>query len=385
MDRILKRYLINGPISTVILFVFNYYLIKTLFDYVNHPLKFNILMGIVIFIALINIISVTGEFFKSRYITQILMEISELWKWASLMYLFEIFIIAFLGLVVKVPVFAVYTLYLFVPLLGTWGYYKAHRIVVKYKDLEIMPNDVDKNIVIIHMSDLHVGSIRGKKMLHHISQRVNQVYDKLKREGANAIFVVISGDLVDGTCPVEEDALEPLKNVKPQIIFTPGNHDYYRNIDDVKKACRHVGITVLDNDNLNLRNIGLNIIGLSYSYDDNNFLEGDVDISTMPIIKNETNILIFHIPEGFKYFSRLGVNLQLSGHTHGGQFYPANFFVKIVYPFLKGVFSIEIPNIFGRFSNSHLSVTNGIGTMGPPIRIGTDSEMIVLKLKKEKK
>lgn len=380
-----QRYIFNGPISTIVLFVFNYYLIQTMFNYINHPLSFNQIIFIVSFLAIINIVSITGELRKSRSSTRFLMEVSELWKWASLMYLLEVFIIFFIDLIIKVPVFLIYIMYLFVPVLGVIGYYKAHRIIVKYHDLNIMPNEIDDNVVIIHISDLHVGSIRGKPMLRRLSRKLNRLATKLRQEGADDIVVVISGDLADGSCPIEEDAFSPLNDVRVPIIFTPGNHDYYQGIENVELAARNAGITVLDNDNLNLRNIGLNIIGLSYPYDDNDFLEGDMDISTIPIIKNETNILIFHIPEGFEYFSRLGVNLQLSGHTHGGQFYPANVWVKAFYPFLKGIFSMELPTIFGRFTNSHLSVTNGVGTMGPPIRLGTDSEIIVLRLKEDKK
>ncbi|OWT33385.1 hypothetical protein BGI41_02635 [Methanobrevibacter sp. 87.7] len=380
-----QRYIFNGPIFTIVLFVFNYYLIQAMFNYINHPLSFNNLILIVSFLAFINIISITGEIRKSRSITRFLMEVSELWKWASLMYLLEIFIIFLINLVIKVPVFLIYIMYFIVPVIGVIGYYKANRIVIKYHDLNIMPNEVDTNTVLIHISDLHIGSLHGKPMLRYLSRKLNKLAEKLRIEGADNIIVIISGDLSDGTCPVEEDAFEPLSEVRVPIIFTPGNHDYYQNIDDVESAARNAGITVLDNDNLNLRNIGLNIIGLSYPYDDNDFLEGNMDVSTIPIIKNETNVLIFHIPEGFEYFSRLGVNLQLSGHTHGGQFYPANVLVRAFYPFLKGIFSIELPSVFGRFNNSHLSVTNGVGTMGPPIRIGTDSEIIVLRLKEERK
>lgn len=89
--------------------------------------------------------------------------------------------------------------------------------------------------------------------------------------------------------------------------------------------------------------------------------------------ENKANILINHFPVVWANTRSLGIDTQLSGHTHGEQFYPFNLFVKRAFPYLKEIFEED---------SKYLSVTNGLGTLGPPMRIGTESEIVILDLKK---
>ena len=91
------------------------------------------------------------------------------------------------------------------------------------------------------------------------------------------------------------------------------------------------------------------------------------------------NLLIYHAPDYWKKFVSKGVDLMLSGHTHGGQFIPANFWVKIVYPYINGLYQTQ-RKTNNKIRNFYLSVTTGIGTFGPPIRLGTKSEIVVLDI-----
>ena len=86
------------------------------------------------------------------------------------------------------------------------------------------------------------------------------------------------------------------------------------------------------------------------------------------------NIINYHVPYYWEEFSSLGFDIQLSGHTHGGQFYPAVNFADIVFKYNKGLFKND--------SGKYLHVTTGVGSMDTPMRWGTDSEIVILKLRK---
>ena len=182
-------------------------------------------------------------------------------------------------------------------------------------------------------------------------------------------MAIISGDLADGSCAVEENDFMEFNDVNMPIIFTPGNHDYYPGIDSVVEACRKAGIIVLDNKSLEFE--CLNICGISYSVGDRQMPEVDQSI----IKEGFINILNYHVPYYWEEFSNLGFDIQLSGHTHGGQFYPAVQFADLLmYKYNRGLFKNK--------DGKYLHVTTGVGSTDIPMRWGTDSELVILKLTK---
>ena len=141
-------------------------------------------------------------------------------------------------------------------------------------------------------------------------------------------------------------------------------------IESVVDACKNAGIIVLDKDKLEFQN--LNIYGLTYSFED---IEMPTDEEIQNSINpNLINILNYHVPYRWEEFSSLGFDIQLSGHTHGGQFYPAINFTGLMFKYNKGLFRDDLGN--------YLHVTTGVGCMDTPMRWGTDSELVVLKLRK---
>ena len=152
------------------------------------------------------------------------------------------------------------------------------------------------------------------------------------------------------------------------IIFTPGNHDFYPGIKNVIEACENAGIIVLDNDSIELN--GLNIFGLTFSFGDREVPQIDESL----IRDDMVNIINYHVPYKWKEFSELGFDIQLSGHTHGGQFYPVVWFANRMFEYNIGLFKNDL--------GKYIHVTTGVGSMDTPMRWGTDSEIVVLKLRK---
>jgi hypothetical protein len=294
---------------------------------------------------------------KSRGLTRLLTTIDGVWMWASLMFFIDILAIYAIGLFITLPRWINLVLLAVVPILGVYNYWKAHRLVVNEKTLEL--NNLERDINIAHLSDVHFGSVRHKKIIGDIADKLNEL---------DCEMAIISGDLADGSSIVEENDFMALKDVKMPIVFTPGNHDFYIGIDNVIKACRNAGVIVLDNESMEFG--GLHIFGLTFSFDDRSVPELDESV----LCKGKVNIINYHVPYYWKDFSSMGFDIQLSGHTHGGQFYPAIWFCKLLFGYNMGLFRNE--------SGKYLHVTTGVGSMDTPMRWGTDSEITILKLKK---
>ncbi len=340
--------------------IFQFFLLKYLFLLIG-GLNDMSLGALAIIIGLLHVVPMLFETKKSRKITRFLQTIDGVWMWASVIFLIDIAAINLVGIFVELPRPIIMILLAIVPLLGVYNYYKAHKLVINERVLKL--DNLTYDINIVHLSDVHFGSVRHKQI-------IRQITDKLKELEKTCDVVIISGDLADGSSVVEEHDFDALKELNMPIIFTPGNHDFYPGIENVVKACRNAGIIVLDNCKFEFKN--LNIYGLTFSFD-------EIEMPTLDEIKevlnpNMINIINYHVPYSWEEFSSLGFDIQLSGHTHGGQFYPAVNFANRLFEYNKGLFK----NKFGKY----LHVTTGVGSMDTPMRWGTDSELVVLKLRK---
>lgn len=354
MSRRTRRVLFVTPFYML----FEFFLIKYIF------LLFGGLNDIYLFVltVLVGLLYCIPMFFetkKSTFFGRLLTTISGIWMWASVMFLIDIIVIYLIGRFITLPFDVVFGLILVVPILGIYNYYKAHKLIVSEKTLNL--DNLTRDIDIAHLSDVHFGSVRHKSIIAMIANKLKELEDSCE-------LTIISGDLADGSSVVEEDDLMAFKEVNMPIIFTPGNHDFYPGIDNVIKACENAGIIVLDNQRKEFGD--LSVFGLTFSFEDREVPKVDESWINLDMI----NIINYHVPYHWDEFSELGFDIQLSGHTHGGQFYPVVWFANLMFGYNKGLFK----NKFGKY----LHVTTGVGSMDTPMRWGTDSEIVVLKLRK---
>ena len=348
--------------STPFYMLFEFFLLKYIFLLIGGLNDFYLLI-LTIIIGLIRLIPVFVEARKSNVITRFLSTVDGIWMWFSVMFFIDIVIIYVTGQFIRIPQEIIWVLLAIVPILAIYNYHKAHKLVVNEKTLEF--DDLDHEINVVQLSDVHFGSVRHKQIIKQIS-------DKLKELESTCDIAIISGDLTDGSSIVLEDDLDYFRKVDMPIVFTPGNHDFYMGISNVIKACKHAGIIVLDNDNYEYEN--LNIYGLTYSFE-------DIETPAPEEIKekinpDKINIINYHVPYEWEKFSKLGFDIQLSGHTHGGQFYPVVWIAEIMFKYNMGLFKTD--------SNKYIHTTTGVGSMDTPMRWGTDSELVILKLRKKK-
>ena len=339
-------------IGTPFYMLFEFFLLKYLFLLFGGLNELYLIIATLL-LGCLQIIPMLFEERKSTAIGRFFTEIFGIWQWTMLMLLIDMIVIYVIN-----P--QMYVLLAIVPILGVYNYYHAHKLVVKQHTLkfDILKEDVN----IVRLSDIHFGAVRHKKIINQVANKLKELYD-------SCYIAIISGNLADGSCVINEDDFLPFKDVDMPIVFTPGNHDFYPGIENVCKAARKAGIIVLDDEKMEFR--GLNIFGLSFTFGDKeNVPNEQLKLATS---KDKVNIINYHVPYEWDLFIKLGYNLQLSGHTHGGQFYPAIWFCNLMFKYNMGIFEEN---------GNYLSVITGVGSMDTPMRWGIDSELVILKLRK---
>jgi len=244
----------------------------------------------------------------------------------------------------------------------------ANIFQVNHVDIPI--KGLKSELKIVHISDLHLGPNRGKKYLQKIVKATNDQKPDI---------VLITGDLVDSNIALTESILSHLKSLEGPVYFTTGNHESYINLEKALKMISKNGVRILRNEMVKTNNIQL--IGLDYmNADQNSFdihsLSNKTLKEELPKLKispNSPSILMHHSPVGIEYVNQQGINLMLTGHTHSGQIFPINFLSKLFFPYHSGLYY---------YQGTYVYVSQGAGTYGPRMRLGTKNEITVIKLKK---
>ena len=267
---------------------------------------------------------------------------------------------------------------------GIWNAFhpRLKNIEVEIEDLP----PVWENKIVVQLSDVHLGIIHGTNFLRRVVSLVNAIKPHI---------ILITGDLFDGMAGDLTSFIEPLNNLQASkgVFFVTGNHEGYLGLKRPLSIIRDTHISVLDMEVVDVE--GLQIVGIS-------FPEFDKEDNVKKVFEPEGNynpekpsILLYHTPtnitksnknRGSQQFNtywvpdidmtfvkQKGIDLQLSGHTHQGQLFPFGYLTKLIY---KGYdYGLHKD---GRFN---LYTTSGVGTWGPPMRIGSSSEIPVIRLK----
>lgn len=222
---------------------------------------------------------------------------------------------------------------------------------------------------IAQISDVHVGpTIKGR----HVDAIVDAV------NALNADMIAITGDLVDGSVAelAPHTAALARLNARHGSFFVTGNHEYYSGARPWIAEMRRLGIRVLLNEHVVLDHGGEGVVvaGVTdYSagyFDPAHRSDPNAAIAGAPA-DAAVNVLLAHQPRSAFVARNAGFDLQLSGHTHGGQFLPWNFFVRFQQPFTAGLHKLGKLWVY---------VSRGTGYWGPPKRLGAPSEITRLKL-----
>ena len=241
----------------------------------------------------------------------------------------------------------------------------------RLKTVDIELPKLTEPVQIAQLSDVHLGHFRGQRNLEKLVALVNKT---------DAQMVVITGDMFESFYNLKPQTLEPLKKLSVPIFFVSGNHDMYVDVDSIKRLMRDAGVNVLENNMMEC--CGIQIVGLNYMRPDDHTFDhmhagvGHETIeNTLPTIALDSaqlSILLHHNPVGAEYAEKAGIGLYLAGHTHGGQLFPVTLMNDRIFNYNRGLY---------RCGNLQIYTSEGSGTFGPPMRIGTKSEVTLIRLK----
>lgn len=221
---------------------------------------------------------------------------------------------------------------------------------------------------IVQISDIHVGPTIKQGYLSRIVQQVNSL---------EADLVAITGDLVDGRVHELSQHTLPLAglNARHGSFFVTGNHEYYSGALDWIRELDRLGVRVLLNEHVQLAHDGATLVVAGVTdYSAGSFYvdhQSDPRAAIAGAPSDAPKILLAHQPRSAEAAESAGFDLQLSGHTHGGQFWPWKYFVPLQQPYVAGLHKLQDLWVY---------VSRGTGYWGPPIRFGAPSEITCLTL-----
>ena len=184
-------------------------------------------------------------------------------------------------------------------------------------------------------------------------------------------FLCITGDFIDAR-GVDRSELVSLQKLDCPIFFSIGNHERYEDLDKILERLASLGVTILRSE-LAHPSKDIQLIGID---DQEDVKQVDTELKKINFSQDVFTILMYHRPKGFEDAEKAGIDLMLSGHTHKGQVFPFNLVVKKVFRYVSGLH---------RLGGSLLYVSQGTGTWGPVMRVGSFSEITLFKVKNEPK
>jgi len=255
-------------------------------------------------------------------------------------------------------------------LITAWGFVNARRTAaVRRVDVPIagLPQAL-QGFRIVQLSDVHVGPTIRRPYVERVVAAVNML---------DADLVAITGDLVDGSVGELAPHVAPLAALRSRegTFFVTGNHEYYSGATAWVAELRRLGLTVLANQHVAIRRGDATLVlGGVNDYSAGHFDRAGASDPVKALAGSPpgaVRVLLAHQPRSAEAAEAAGFDLQLSGHTHGGQFLPWNLLVRLQQPFTAGL---------ERWRRMWVYTSRGTGYWGPPKRFGAPSEITLLRL-----
>ena len=210
------------------------------------------------------------------------------------------------------------------------------------------------------ISDMHLGNINGA----HFARRIADMARRLDPE-----IIFLAGDLYDGSHLDPDSQAAPILELSPPLgtYFVGGNYEEFGGAAHYEEAISRAGVRVLHNERVVVD--GLHLVGIPYA-SSTYPLQLRTFLESLQLKGGPASILLNHVPNRLPVAEHAGINLQLSGHTHGGQFFPFSWVTRRAF----GRFTYGLQ----RFGDMQVYTSSGAGTWGPPMRVGTHPEIVLL-------
>lgn len=247
----------------------------------------------------------------------------------------------------------------------------TRRATIQRLDVALprLPPALD-GLKVVQISDLHIGLMEGREWLEVVVREVNAL---------DPDIVAITGDLIDGYVAQLKQEIAPLAGLRARygVFFVTGNHEYYFNVEDWLPEIEKLGVRVLRNERVRV-GIGDDTFYLAGidDHDAGRLAPGhgpDLNRALAGRDPEREVVLLAHQPRSVGMAAEQNVSLMLAGHTHGGQIWPFNYLVRLQQPYTKGLWE--------HTEKTRLYVHQGTGTWGPPMRLGTENEIALIRLR----
>ncbi|WP_068064970.1 metallophosphoesterase [Nocardia xishanensis] len=244
---------------------------------------------------------------------------------------------------------------------GTYGVLNGPQVKRLTVPLAKLPRSAHGFRIAV-VSDVHLGPILGRGFAERVVRTINDTQPDL---------IAVVGDLVDGSVDDLRPAVEPLSRLRARhgAYFVTGNHEYFSGAEEWIEHVQDLGLRLLANDRTELP--GFDLAGVNDVQGERVGQGPDFGKALGDRDPARTAVLLAHQPIQIHDAVTHGVDLQLSGHTHGGQLWPGNLVAALANPTVAGL---------ERYGDTQLYVTRGAGAWGPPVRVGAPSDITVVEL-----
>ena len=231
------------------------------------------------------------------------------------------------------------------------------------REVNIVSDKISKPLRIVYLSDIHIHRVIADNKVKAIVQKTNAL---------NPDVVLLGGDIIDDDTQISAKTLALLKDLKAPsgIYFVTGNHEFYNGYQASIAALKAQGFKLLENDGVSLGEVyvaGIPDLFSGQAYKK----EADAQRAFKLASNNQYKILMSHTPSDFN--NETIFDLEISGHTHGGQIFPFHILTKAYNPYLSGLYHLE--------NGALIYVSNGAGQWGPQMRFGAESEITLINLR----
>ncbi|MEU1516626.1 metallophosphoesterase [Streptomyces sp. NPDC005811] len=244
---------------------------------------------------------------------------------------------------------------------GTYGVLRGPKVKRVTVPLAKLPRTAHGYRIAV-VSDIHLGPVLGRDFARKVVDTIN---------GTQPDLIAVVGDLVDGSVKDLGPAAAPLARLRARhgSFFVTGNHEYFSGAAQWVEEVRRLGIDPLENERTELP--WFDLAGVNDIAGESEGQGPDFDKALGDRDTTRACVLLAHQPVQIHDAVRHGVDLQLSGHTHGGQLFPGNLIAEAANPTLAGL---------DRYGDTQLYVSRGAGAWGPPTRVGAPSDITVIEL-----
>ncbi|CAM5713533.1 metallophosphoesterase [Streptomyces aurantiogriseus] len=244
---------------------------------------------------------------------------------------------------------------------GTYGVLRGPRVKRVTVPLAKLPRSAHGYRIAV-VSDVHLGPILGRGFTEKVVRTVNSTQPDL---------IAVVGDLVDGSVDDLRSAVEPIGGLRARhgAFFVTGNHEYFSGVEEWTEHVQELGLKLLANQRVELA--AFDLAGVNDVTGEEHDDGPDLAAALRDRDPSRTSVLLAHQPVFVDEAVRHGVDLQLSGHTHGGQLWPMNYVAELANPTVAGL---------ERYGDTQLYVSRGAGAWGPPTRVGAPSDVTVVEL-----